>query len=183
MHVLSSIATIAITLTPQVVAIIVVALILLLVLLRIASNRRRRGIRRTRRPGAPQASRTSTRRRDHGQEIARRHGHERSPEWHRVEKEHLLHEPACVVCGHRGKGLQVHHIKPFHLHPNLELDPRNLITLCELKGRDHHLLIGHLDEWESYNVNVKEDAHHYHGKTSLQIRSDTAWQKAVARRP
>jgi hypothetical protein len=79
--------------------------------------------------------------------------------------------------------LQVHHIKPFHLHPNLELDPRNLITLCELPGRDHHLLIGHLDEWESYNVNVRDGAKRYHGKSADQIRANATWQKEVAKRP
>ncbi len=71
----------------------------------------------------------------------------------------------------------------FHLHPNLELDPRNLITLCELPGRDHHLLIGHLDEWESYNVNVRDDAKRYYGKSADQIRANATWQKEVAKRP
>ena len=94
-----------------------------------------------------------------------------------------MYEPGCAACGYRGQGLQVHHIKPFHLHPTLELDPRNLITLCEVKGRDHHLLLGHLDEWESYNVNVRRDVKHYYGKTALHIRSDVAWLKEVARRP
>ncbi len=112
-----------------------------------------------------------------------RHGTARSPQWSRVEKEHLMREPACVACGYRGHGLQVHHVKPFHLHPNLELDPRNLITLCEVKGRDHHLLLGHLDELESYNVNVREDVKRYHGKSADHIRGDAAWQKAVAKRP
>jgi 5-methylcytosine-specific restriction endonuclease McrA len=79
--------------------------------------------------------------------------------------------------------LQVHHIKPFHLHPHLELEPTNLITLCEVKGRDHHLLLGHLDEWASYNERVREDVKRHHGKSANQIRADKAWQQAVARRP
>ncbi len=99
-----------------------------------------------------------------------------------MEKAHLQREPACAVCGIR-QGLQVHHIKPVHLHPQLELDPNNLITLCEVKGRDHHLLIGHLDEWESFNVNVLEDAKRHCNKSADQIKADPTWQKAVARRP
>ncbi len=123
-------------------------------------------------------------RRDHGAEVARQHGHERSPEWERVEREHRLREPACVACGHTGEGLQVHHIQPFHLHPELELDQNNLITLCEVKEYDHHLLLGHLDEWESYNKDVRTDAaHQFHGKTAEQIRADPRWQEKMKHRP
>lgn len=175
---------ITISVSPQVVVLIIVLLILILVALRIAgSRRRRRRTGETHRPGVRHAGGHRAKKHDHGREIARRHGHERSSEWPRVEKEHLLHEPACVACGHRGKGLQVHHIKPFHLHPNLELEPSNLITLCEIEGRDHHLLLGHLDEWESYNPNVREDVKRFHGKTARQIKADITWQKEVARRP
>lgn len=178
--------SISLQLTPQTIAIIVAIVLVLLIVIGIGTRRRRR--RRSgevhRRPAAPRGGIPGrAKKRDHGLEIARKHGTARSPQWPRVEKEHLLHEPACAACGYRGHGLQVHHIKPFHLHPSLELDPGNLITLCEIKGRDHHLLLGHLDEWESYNVHVREYVKHYHGKTADQIRSDGAWQKAVARRP
>ena len=39
----------------------------------------------------------------------------------------------------------MHHIKPFHLYPQLELDPNNLITLCRSKywRFDCHLAVGH----------------------------------------
>jgi 5-methylcytosine-specific restriction endonuclease McrA len=83
-----------------------------------------------------------------------------------------------VACGYKGKNLQVHHIKPFHLHPHLELDPQNLITLCE-----HHLLLGHLDAWDSYNERIREDAKHFYRKSAAQIRADTRWQKKMAQRP
>ncbi len=120
---------------------------------------------------------------DYGAHIARTHGHERSPEWHRVAKAHRLREPACMACGYKGKKLQVHHIKPFHLHPQLELDPHNLITLCEAKGRDHHLLLGHLDAWNSYNEHIRDDVRHFYRKSAAQIRADIAWQKKMAHRP
>lgn len=121
--------------------------------------------------------------RDPGAKVANQYGKARSPEWPRVAHEHLSHEPACVVCGHRGKGLQVHHIKPFHLFPNLELDPNNLITLCEIRGRTHHLLIGHLDDWESYNVRVREDSKHYTHQSATAIKANPTWQKEAAQRP
>ena len=120
---------------------------------------------------------------DHGALVAKRHGRDRSPEWPAVEKAHLLKEPACAACGHKGHGLQVHHIKPFHLHPNLELDPDNLITLCEILGREHHLLLGHLDDWESYNPNVRADVKRFHKQSAGQIRSNRTWQEEVKRRP
>jgi 5-methylcytosine-specific restriction protein A len=156
-----------------------------LVLLQLTGRRRKGQAGMVRHPGKGwrNKSRSMFKKVDHGAEIARRFGHERSPEWPRVEKEHLLREPACVACGHKGQGLQVHHIKPFHLHPHLELDPDNLITLCEIKGREHHLLLGHLDEWESYNVHVRHDVRHFYRKSATHIRADSDWQKKMMQRP
>ena len=70
----------------------------------------------------------------------------RSSKWPKVRKEHLKEQPFCVICG-RKWNLQVHHIEPFHLKPELELDPKNLVTFC---GRCH-LLFGHLNNWKRYN--------------------------------
>lgn len=38
--------------------------------------------------------------------------------------------------------------------PDLELDPRNLLTLCIRPDCEHHVLLGHLDDYESYNPKV-----------------------------
>ncbi|WP_165422930.1 HNH endonuclease [Ktedonosporobacter rubrisoli] len=124
-----------------------------------------------------------TLRRDYGAHIAKKHGRERSAEWERVAREHRLREPACVACGYRGHKLQVHHIKPFHLHPELELDPNNLITLCEARGREHHLLLGHLGAWDSYNEHIRADIKHFYRKTAAQIRADVNWLKKMQLRP
>jgi 5-methylcytosine-specific restriction endonuclease McrA len=129
------------------------------------------------------AKRLFRRKKDHGQEVAQHHGHARSPLWARVAMEHRLLEPSCMACGYKGPHLQVHHIKPFHLHPLLELDPHNLITLCEVAGREHHLLLGHLDDWESYNEHIREDVKRFHHKTEKQIRADPYWQKRILQRP
>jgi 5-methylcytosine-specific restriction endonuclease McrA len=80
----------------------------------------------------------------------------RSPEWRHVERTHLLHEPRCQACGTSYKP-QVHHIAPFHLHPELELVEVNLITLC-MSGNECHLKIGHLGNWRGFNPRVRLDA-------------------------
>jgi 5-methylcytosine-specific restriction protein A len=83
----------------------------------------------------------------------------RSGNWQTVRKKHLLLNPTCAVCG-GNKKLEVHHIKPFKDNPELELDPENLITLCESKsyGIVCHRTVGHLGSYFSYNENVVEDA-------------------------
>lgn len=73
-----------------------------------------------------------------------------------MRDEHVRKHPECAACGSKKK-LQVHHIKPFHLYPELELEESNLITLCMDKN-DCHLNLGHGDNWRCYNPNVKGDA-------------------------
>jgi hypothetical protein len=84
--------------------------------------------------------------------------HKRSPHWAKVRKEHLKNNPTCALCGGSRK-LEVHHVKPFHVHPELELDPENLLTLCEDKGDGVycHLFFWHLGSYKSINVTVRED--------------------------
>jgi len=91
--------------------------------------------------------------------------HYRNPLW--AEKEHtfLAHHPGCAVCGVEGS-VVVHHIIPVPYclalgRPDLELDERNLITLCHSRTGalcdDHHLYIGHLGDYHSFNLTVRED--------------------------
>lgn len=86
------------------------------------------------------------------------HDHKRSNRWATVRKNHLKKNPNCALCGGTKK-LEVHHIKPFHVHPELELDPNNLITLCEDKGDGVycHLFFGHLGNFHSINEDVLID--------------------------
>jgi 5-methylcytosine-specific restriction endonuclease McrA len=84
-------------------------------------------------------------------------GAARSNQWPAIRAAHLRINPNCSVCGTRGSFLkpnEVHHCAVFHLNPQLELEESNLITLC----RNHHLLVGHLMDWKSFNENVREDA-------------------------
>ena len=85
------------------------------------------------------------------------HGKKRSDKWPKVRKAHIKNHPACEVCGDK-KSPQVHHVRPFHLHPELELEDSNLITLCEGEERNCHRLFGHLENWKSVNKDVRRDA-------------------------
>lgn len=86
-------------------------------------------------------------------------GMPRSSQWRKVRAQHLKDNPACAVCGTKTK-LEVHHLIPFHVNPALELEPSNLITLCENKkfGINCHLLIGHLGSYRRYNTECLQDA-------------------------
>lgn len=92
----------------------------------------------------------------------------RSSKWPAVREEWIIEHPECAACGSR-EMLNVHHIKPFHLHPELELDRGNLITLC----REHHYRIGHDKDglgtkykpnWSDFNPMVVEDCREYRGR-------------------
>lgn len=84
----------------------------------------------------------------------------RSGSWARVRREHLEREPACAACG-RDDDLEVHHVQPYHDHPERELDPENLITLC---ADPCHLVHGHLMAWTRINADVREDCRRYRAK-------------------
>jgi hypothetical protein len=111
----------------------------------------------------------------------------RSPHWPKARKAFLALHPKCYACGSTGSP-NVHHMYPFHFvvlcgRPDLELDPRNYITLCTLKDNEHHVLLGHLDDYESYNPDVKTFVKTYHGKDSAFIRQDAKFLNAKAHKP
>lgn len=80
----------------------------------------------------------------------------RSPEWPKVEHAYRKEHPVCECCG-SNEHLNVHHKKPFHLYPQFELDPTNLITLCMDPAKECHIKLGHGDNFKDYNPNVEED--------------------------
>lgn len=133
---------------------------------------------------------------DNGAKVALKHGLHRSPHWEGVEKQFIKDHPNCFACESQdyGKvGVQVHHaITPYHIailceRPDLELDPRNLVCLCETEknrpAQNHHLLIGHLKEFESYNPDVLADIKLFFGKTKEEIENDPIFQEKVKNRP
>lgn len=135
---------------------------------------------------------TATPPRDRGQEEAiRTIGRARSSRWPAVEKAFRKIHPQCVCCVvPNTQHVQIHHRFPFHYcvalgRPDLELDARNLITLCEWPSHpspDHHLIIGHLDDFRSSNLDVAEDAVTFRGMSAKQIRGDARWIAKVAAR-
>lgn len=84
-------------------------------------------------------------------------GTPRSSGWRAVRVEHLKKFPRCIVCGSE-KNVVPHHVVPFHLDPSKELDPNNLVTLCESPTFNCHLFFGHLKRWDRHNPNVIQDA-------------------------
>ena len=133
---------------------------------------------------------------DHGAEEAARHGLVRSAHWPGVERAFKATSPYCAACDASNPvdhtGIQVHHIAPFHFciaagRPDLELDPRNLISLGETEHNapapNHHLLLGHLDDFKSYNLNVATDCETFRGMSTAEIEADSQWAATELARP
>jgi 5-methylcytosine-specific restriction protein A len=84
----------------------------------------------------------------------------RSSRWSSVRKQHITEYPKCAACGRSNK-VEVHHIEPVHVNPDRELDPSNLITLCDSPC---HLVFGHLMDYKSWNEGVVKDCDNYNQK-------------------
>lgn len=83
-------------------------------------------------------------------------GQPRSSQWRKVRNLYIKDNNYCAACG-KTKMLQVHHIVPYHLNPDLELDFSNLITLgVKCSSGNHHYLFGHLEDWMNFNEKVEE---------------------------
>lgn len=82
-------------------------------------------------------------------------GAKRSSKWRKFRDEQLKGK-SCALCG-GSRSLTLHHVIPFHLAPDLELDPDNCIVLCEAKryGINCHLLAGHWGNWRRINPYVE----------------------------
>ena len=117
----------------------------------------------------------------------------RSPLWESTRRAFLAKWPQCAVCAsdavHAPDALNVHHVVPVEFvrragRPELELDERNLITLCEA-GENHHFVVGRLGDWLSYNPDVRGDAASVdcRGKRSGEIEGMAWWKERRAGRP
>jgi 5-methylcytosine-specific restriction protein A len=106
----------------------------------------------------------------HGVVRERSKVHTRSVHWPAVRRDHIRRNPSCAACDGL-RLLQVHHIRPFHLEPELELSPGNLITLC--MGNLCHIDIGHGDDYKAYNPLVVEHA--------AQLRADPTAREMIVK--
>lgn len=86
----------------------------------------------------------------------------RSGKWKSVRSTFLKQHDKCAACGSK-KNLEVHHIIPVHVNPELELDMDNLVTLC---SNSCHLLFGHLMDFKSWNPDVIKDTQNIAAKIS-----------------
>jgi len=83
----------------------------------------------------------------------------RASGWSALSRKYREENPHCAVCGTL-QNVEVHHVIPYHIDPQLELQEFNLISLC----RHDHFLFGHLGSWHSYNREVRADAAEMRGK-------------------
>lgn len=102
-------------------------------------------------------------------------GQKRSKHWRKAKKEYYSkHGRKCSFCG-TTKKVELHHILPFHLFPDLELDEKNLIPLCDGGGkygmRSCHFF-AHLGDWKKFNPNIREDCDVWASRLGWQ-REDT----------
>lgn len=101
----------------------------------------------------------------------------RSGKWARLERIHLAQHPECEVCGTKEEVVG-HHVLPFHLFPQYELDPDNIWSLCN--SRFHHITFGHLMLFAAYNPKVREDTAYIRGKIDhRQLARDVAAREAA----
>lgn len=113
----------------------------------------------------------------HVWESLRREAHKeetRSPRWPHARDEYLKTHKTCAACGSSTR-LQVHHVEPFHLHPELELDQANFIALC-MDTNECHLKIGHGDDFKAWNPKVRE-----HSAASLKNTKMISSYQALAK--
>lgn len=89
----------------------------------------------------------------------------RSPRWPAARKAHLKRFPTCAATG-MASDLDVHHIRPFHEHPELELDPDNLITLT----RTAHFCLGHFCDWRLSDPDIRQHAAEYLARRASRHR-------------
>ena len=91
---------------------------------------------------------------------AKEQGHKRSPHWNAFKRAYFkTHEKKCAVCGGTKK-VELHHIIPFHIDSSKELDPNNVIPLCEgNKELNCHLIFGHFGNFRTkWNPNIEQEA-------------------------
>lgn len=112
----------------------------------------------------------------------------RGPQWDTVERKYLLKHPCCAVCGISACERNVHHKLPVSYlavidRMDLELDERNLITLCSVRPGNHHCDVGHLSWFSSFNPWLMTTVKMCKNMQSEEIRALDWFQQLVARRP
>jgi 5-methylcytosine-specific restriction endonuclease McrA len=92
-------------------------------------------------------------------------GKGRSGAWKRIRAYFLTKEPECQWCL-KTYDLDVHHIVPYHINPELELKLTNLITLC----RNCHFEHGHMRNWSKYDIEIRKKCNKNQEKIYQQLK-------------
>jgi len=98
----------------------------------------------------------------------------RSSGWSKIKAEHLKKQPTCQACGSKTR-LAVHHIIPIHIDRSKELDPTNLLTLCENPSTGYcHYIFGHCAlSWFKWDPDVIDNIpHHLNPVTFAKTNED-----------
>lgn len=90
----------------------------------------------------------------------------RDAKWRRTRNEFIEIQPDCQMCM-TDNNLQVHHIFPWSLYPDLRYDLENLVTLCQ----PCHFRFGHDRDWQAYNPDI----------TNLVVKSRNSLTNTVYR--
>lgn len=134
---------------------------------------------------------------DNGQAVGIDHGAgPRSPHWETVKKEwfkeHGLNCDACDPSFYGKVGVQCHHRHAYHVckllgRPDGEVDKRNFRNLCETeKGKpapNHHLVLGHEDDFQVNNEDLDSDIAKYKGQDGKAILQESIFAEKVKNRP
>lgn len=112
----------------------------------------------------------------------------RHKKWDTAQAQWMRKHPQCAVCGEIACKRNVHHKLPLtYLHAinrlDLELDERNLITLCVESDMQHHALVGHLNFYSSFNPWLMQTVAMCKGKTAKEIFDLAEFQQMVNNRP
>lgn len=84
-------------------------------------------------------------------------GQQRSSNWPAFLREHLRGK-VCCVCG-ATDGLTLHHVVPVSVDASRELDPTNVVPICDDSSTKRcHIMIGHLGDWRRWNPDVRQHA-------------------------
>jgi len=83
----------------------------------------------------------------------------RDSKWRSFRKVQLVNKK-CAICDGT-EGLELHHKKSFHDSPELELDPDNVMVLCDNHPRNCHFIFGHLMNWRFINDDIDNTVEYF----------------------
>ncbi len=90
--------------------------------------------------------------------------------WRKCRKAFLKKVGKRCSCCTSKKKIEVHHILPRHIRPDLAVDMTNLIALC----KRCHLDIGHLGSYSNYNATIMDVAMYVQKHSILKLNKKVA---------